>query len=45
MRIPPEAIPPVSNIGTEVEGERKVEPVAGVTRIPDGCGFMKPLST
>lgn len=34
MRIPPEAIPPVANVGKEIEGERKVEPVAGVTRIP-----------
>lgn len=35
MRIPPEAIPPVANVGKEAEGERKVEPVAGVSRIPD----------
>ena len=33
MRIPPEAIPPVANVGKEIEGERKVEPVAGVTRV------------
>lgn len=36
MRIPPEAIPPVPNVGHEVEAERKVEPLASTPRIPDG---------
>lgn len=35
MRIPAEVIPPVANLGKEIEGERKIEPVGSAAGLPE----------